>query len=257
MLFNISLISMKGILSFIYQWFVFTPILVITSIVTAILVMLGCSLGYKTWGYTLPKYWSKIICYTALCKIKVRKSKLVKPNASYVFIANHQGAFDIFLTYGFLDKNIKWVQKQELRKIPFVGKASEIAGHVFVDNSSTKTMLETIKKAEHELEDGISMVIFPEGARAKDGKMGRFKKGAYVIAKEMQLPIVPLTINGSYDVLRIGSTKMHFLKHLELVVHDPIETNHMTEDDIGKMMKETYNIIESDLWPSYKKNKQL
>lgn len=245
---------MKGLFSFIYQWLIFVPILLITTIITAVIVMLGCSIGSKKfWGYIPPKYWSRIVCYTALCKIKVRKSNLVDPLNSYVFIANHQGAFDIFLTYGFLNQNIKWVQKHELRKIPFVGKASEIAGHVFVDNSSMKAMLETIKKAEHELEDGTSMVIFPEGARTDDGTMGRFKKGAYVIAKEMKLSIVPLTINGSYDVLKIGSAKMQFGKQMELIVHDPIDTSLLTEDEIGDLIKETYNIIESDLWSKYKK----
>ena len=217
--------------------------------------MIGCSIGSKKdWGYTPPKYWSKVVCYAALCKIKVRKNELVKPDDSYVFIANHQGAFDVFLTYGFLDQNIKWVQKQGLRKIPFVGKASKIAGHVFVDNSSRKAMLQTIKKAEHELEDGTSIVIFPEGARTEDGKMGKFKKGAYIIAKEMQLPIVPLTINGSYDVLKIGSIKMHFRKKMELIVHQPIDTSTLEDQDIEAMMTDTYNIIESDLWSKYQKN---
>lgn len=245
---------MKGFFSFIYQWFVFTPILIITTIITAILVMVGCAVGSKkTWGYIPPKYWSKIVCYSALCRIRVKKNTSVNPDKSYVFVANHQGAFDIFLTYGFLDQNIKWVQKQELRKIPFVGKASEIAGHVFVDNSSIKAMLRTIKKAEQELEDGTSMVIFPEGARTRDGKMGRFKKGAYIIAKEMKLPIVPLTINGAYDVLKIGSTKMHFLKEMELIVHDPIDTSNLTDDDLEAVLKETNSIIESGLWAKYKK----
>lgn len=244
---------MRRILSFIYQWLIFTPILILTTIITAVLVMLGCTLSSKKfWGYIPPKYWSKIVCYCALCRVKVKKNKLLDPKKSYVFIANHQGAFDVFLTYGFLGQNIKWVQKHELRKIPFVGKASEIAGHVFVDSTNMKTMLATIKKAEEELEDGTSMVIFPEGARTETGKMRRFKKGAYIIAKEMQLPIVPLTINGSYDVLKIGSLKMNFFKKMELTVHDPIETTSLTDENLNEFIKKTYNIIETDLWTEYK-----
>lgn len=244
---------MNAFFSFLYQWFVFVPILVVSTIITAILVMVGCSLGSKKyWAYVPPKYWSKIICKAALCKIRVRKNDLLNDDNSYIFIANHQGAFDVFLIYGYLNQNIKWVQKHELRKLPFVGKASEIAGHVFVDNSSKKSMIQTIDKAERELEDGTSMVIFPEGARTNDGKMVRFKKGAYIIAEQMKLPIVPLTINGSYDVLKIGSKRMRFLRQMELIVHDPIDTKHLKEEDIASLIDRTYTIIESDLWDKYR-----
>lgn len=244
---------MKSIFSFIYQWLFFIPILVISTIITAVLVMLGCSVnGNKFWGYEPPRFWSKIICRTALCRINVKKNSKLDPNQSYVFVANHQSALDIFLTYGYLNQNIKWVQKHELRSIPFVGKASEIAGHVFVDSSSVKAMLQTIDKAEKELEDGVSMVIFPEGARAKNGKISKFKKGAYIIATQMQLPIVPLTLNGPYDVLKRGSRIMHFGKKMELIIHDPIPTKGLKEDDITELMETSYNVISAGLWDKYK-----
>ena len=80
-------------------------------------------------------------------------------------MANHQGAFDIFLVYGFLNQKIIWMQKQSLRKIPFVGYASEKAGHVFVDNSTPNTRAKSIINAKEKIIDVISMVIFPEGSR--------------------------------------------------------------------------------------------
>lgn len=244
---------MKAILSFIYQWLVFIPVLVFSSIATAITVMVGCTFGNnKFWGYIPPKYWSKIICLTALCKIRVKPNNKLKSGQSYVFVANHQSAFDIFLTYGYLGHNIKWVQKYELRKIPFVGKASEIAGHVFVDSSNPKAMARTIEMAEKELKRGTSLVIFPEGARTYTGKMTRFKKGAYIIAAQMQLPIVPITLNGPYDVLKIHGRRIKFCMPMEITVHDPIETKGMTEEDIPNLIKESREAIESALWDKYK-----
>lgn len=244
---------MKGILSFLYQWIVFTPVLIVSSVVTAVVVMLGCSIGNrKFWGYTPPKYWSKIVCRAALCKIRVKENDKLNPHHSYVFVINHQGAFDVFLTYGYLSQNIKWVQKHELRKIPFVGKASEIAGHVFVDNSNIRALTKTIKQAERELEEGVSMAIFPEGQRTYTGKMGRFKKGAYIIATQMQLPIVPVTVNGPYDILRIHSRIMNFGKKMEIIIHDAIPTVGLTDADIPDLMKKTHEIIESQLWDKYR-----
>lgn len=244
---------MKAILSFLYQWLVFIPILVVTTIVTAVLVMLGCTIGdNKFWGYVPPKYWSKIVCRAALCRIQVKANNKLDANQSYVFVANHQGAFDIFLTYGYLGQNIKWVQKYELRKIPFVGKASEIAGHVFVDSSNSRALSQTIDKTESELKEGVSMAIFPEGQRTYTGKMGRFKKGAYVIATQMQLPIVPITLNGPYDILKIHSRLMHPGKKLEIVIHDPISTKGLTEADIPFLIDKSRTVIESALWEKYK-----
>lgn len=244
---------MKTFFSFLYQWLIFIPVLVISSIIIAVTVMIGCTIGnHKFWGYYPPKYWSKLICRTALCKIRVKHNNKLDSKQSYVFVANHQGAFDIFLTYGYLKHNIKWVQKYELRKIPFVGKASEIAGHVFVDSSGVRAMTDTIAKAERELQKGVSMVIFPEGARTDTGKIGRFKRGAYVIATQMQLPIVPITLNGPYDVLKIHSKQMHFGKQLEIIVHDPINTKGLSENDIPELIKHTQKTIQHSLWEKYK-----
>lgn len=244
---------MRKVLFLLYEVFIFLPILVISTIVTAIVVMVGCTVtrNDKFWGYYPPMIWSKIICRAALCRIKVVRKGNLDPNQSYVFTPNHQGAFDIFLIYGYLGHNIKWVQKQELRKLPFVGKASEIAGHVFVDQSNLKSMKETISKAEAELQKGVSMTIFPEGARTYTGKMGRFKRGAFVIAKEMNLPIVPVTVNGPFYVMKIHTYLINPGK-LELVIHDPIPTAGMSDEDIPALIDNCRQEVYSCLWEKYK-----
>lgn len=242
----------KNALSFLYQWVVFMPIFLVLTILTAIIVMVFSPIfGNKFWGYCIPRWWSRLTCWLALCRVKRRSKTKLNPKQSYVFVANHQGAFDIFLVYGFLNQNIKWVQKQSLRKIPFVGKASEIAGHVFVDNSSVSARKRTMLKAEKEIVDGVSLMLFPEGSRSKDGTLGTFKRGAFLIAMDMKLPIVPLTINGPFDILKIRTFLIHPGK-LELVVHEPISTEGLTEKDIPELMARTKETIHSALWEKYK-----
>ncbi|MFA7493563.1 MAG: lysophospholipid acyltransferase family protein [Proteiniphilum sp.] len=243
---------MKNIVVFLYQWLIFVPVFVMLTLITALIVMVMAPLfGSKFWGYYPPKWWSRLTCWLALCRVKTRGHENLDPKQSYVFVANHQSAFDIFLVYGFLNQNIKWMQKQSLRKIPFVGFASEKAGHVFVDNSNPKSRAASIKTAKEQIVDGVSMVIFPEGARTKSGEMGRFKRGAYHLAHDMNLPVVPLTINGAYNVLKRTGFNLNPGK-MELVIHRPIDTASLTEAEIPGLIGETRDTIYSALWGKYK-----
>lgn len=243
---------LKEALSFIYQWFIFSPIFVVITILTAITVaILTPIFGSRFWGYYPPKWWSRFTCWLALCKIKSSGHENLNPNESYVFVANHQGSFDIFLTYGFLNQNIKWVQKQSLRNIPLVGFASEKAGHVFVDNTNATTRSNTIRAAKEQITDGVSIMMFPEGSRTRTGKMGRFKRGAYHIAHDLELPIVPLTINGPYDILKKNTINLKPGK-LELTIHEPIPTKGVPEEEIPFIIDQTREVIHSGLWEKYK-----
>ena len=108
----------------IYQICVWLPIFLVTTILTALVTMIGCRFGNgHFWGYYPGKIWSQITCYTLLLPIKVVGRENIDKKQSYVFVANHQGSFDIFLIYGFLGRNFKWMMKKSLRKLPFVGKA--------------------------------------------------------------------------------------------------------------------------------------
>lgn len=243
---------MKRILIFLYQWIILIPIFVVLTIITtSVMIIFSSIFGNKFWGYYPPKWWARITCWLSLCRVNSSGHENLDKNTSYVFIANHQGAFDIFLIYGFLNQNIKWVQKASLRKVPFAGKASEIAGHVFVDNTSIASRRDTIIKAKKEIVGGVSMMMFPEGSRSKDGKMQPFRRGAYRVAMDMGLPIVPITINGPFDVLRVKSMKLNPGK-LELIIHKPIPTENLEQKDLRALMNQTKEIIYSGLWEKYK-----
>ena len=111
--------------------------------------------------------------------------------------------------------------KKSLRKLPFVGKACESAGFIFVDKSSPRKVYETIKSAEKVLQGGTSLVVFPEGARTFTGHMANFKKGAFLLADQLQLPVVPLTIDGSFDILPRTGKLLHW-HPMTLTIHEPI-----------------------------------
>lgn len=238
---------MIRILYLIYQWLIFVPLLIAATIWCTLTIIVGSTLGNnKFWGYYPGVIWGRFVCMVALLRIKVNHKSILDKNQSYIFVANHQGAFDIFLVYGYLGHNFKWLMKQSLKKMPLVGLASAKAGHVFVDQSSRKGIVETMKNTRDTLKEGMSTVVFPEGHRTPDGNMAEFKKGAFQTALSLKLPIVPLTIDGAYKVLPIHSWRM-YPSAISLTFHEPIETINLTSDNIPELMKKVHSIIESSL----------
>ena len=136
--------------------------------------------------------------------------------------------------------------KKSLRNIPFVGKACEAAGHIMVDNSSPHKLKETMEKAENTLKDGMSLVVFPEGARTLDGHIHRFKKGAYQLAVEFNLPVVPLTIDGAYYIMKRGTYTVKPGK-IVLTIHKPIYPQEHEGHNLNELMETSYKAIVSAL----------
>lgn len=240
------------ILYYIYQICIALPILLVLTILTAIVTIVGSLLGgAHFWGYHPGRIWSQLICLFLLIPVKVRGREKLHGKTSYIFVPNHQGSFDIFLIYGFIGRNFKWMMKKSLRKLPFVGKACESAGHIFVDRSGPKKVMETIRQAKDSLKDGVSLVVFPEGARTFTGHMGYFKKGAFQLADDLQLAVVPVTIDGSFEILPRTGKWVHRHRMI-LTIHDPILPKGKGMENIKATMAEAYAAVESALPDKHK-----
>lgn len=213
---------MKLFLYRIYQVVIMLPIVFVTTFLCTIFTIIFSYLGMgRSMGYYLPKIWTRIFCIVTLVKVEVRGRENISKSQSYVFVANHQGAYDIFSIYGYLGHNFRWMMKKSLEKIPLIGYSCKVSGHIFVDRSSPAGVRRTIQTAEKQLSGGMSVVVFPEGSRTPDGKLHAFKKGAYFLATEFNLPVVPITIDGSYKVLPIWAKIPHWGKII-LTIHKPI-----------------------------------
>lgn len=230
----------------IYQLCIMAPVLLVLTAITAVLTIIAtfCG-GARWWGYHLPRLWAKAFCWFTLVKVEVRGRENIRDGQSYVFVANHQGAYDIFAIYGYLNHNFRWMMKKSLEKIPLVGFSCRISGHIMVDNSSPSAIRETMQAAEKQLAGGMSVVVFPEGSRTRDGHLQRFKRGAYTLATEFNLPVVPLTIDGAYKVYPRWALLPHWGKII-LTIHKPIvadESGH----DLHVLMDATRAAIASAL----------
>ena len=229
----------------LYQLLIFFPLFVVVTIFVALLTSLGCMVGLSRWFAFLPtRFWGWFTIRFLFLPVKVEGREHLQPGQSYIFAANHQGAFDIFLLSGFLGREFKWMMKASLRKVPFVGMACEKAGYIFVDKSSRKAVAKTMDDARQRLVGGTSLAVFPEGARTFSGHMGIFRRGAFQLADELQLPVVPITIDGCFDVMP-RTKDFHFAQWhpLRLVIHPPIVPSSQGADNIKRTLEESYRII--------------
>jgi 1-acyl-sn-glycerol-3-phosphate acyltransferase len=237
----------------IYQIFIALPICLVATLLCVIVVSIGCTIGNgHFWGYYPGLLWAKVMLWALLLPVKVEGRKHLEKDQSYVFVANHQGAFDIFLIYGYLNRNFKWMMKQQLRSMPFIGFACERSHQIFVDKRGPKKIKETYDRARATLQGGTSVVVFPEGSRSFTGHMGLFRKGAFALADELQLPVVPLTINGSFNVMpRMRDGHFVIWHPLKLTIHQPIYPVGQGADNVNATLHQAYDSVMSALVPEY------
>ncbi|MBP3842908.1 MAG: 1-acyl-sn-glycerol-3-phosphate acyltransferase [Prevotella sp.] len=237
----------------LYQLLVVLPLALVLTIIMVLVVVLGCMLGDgHYWGYAPGRWWSRLLLKLFLIPVKVEGQAQLEKDQSYVFVANHQGAFDIFLIYGYLNRNFKWMMKYQLRNIPLVGYACEKSHQIFVDKRGPKKIKASYDAARDTLKDGISLTVFPEGARTFTGHMGFFRRGAFSLADELQLPVVPLTINGSFNIMpRMRDWHFANWHPLTLTIHQPIYPVGRGDENVTASMHQAYDSVMSALVPEY------
>ena len=237
----------------LYQLFIFFPLFLVATILTAIVTVVGSFWGNgHFWGYYPGRIWSWITIRLLFLPVKVEGREYLVKGQSYVLVANHQGAFDIFLIYGFLNRNFKWMMKKALRKVPFVGIACVYAHHIFVDKGGPQAIRKSYDEARKIICEGMSLTVFPEGARTFTGHMGVFRRGAFMLADDLQLPVCPITINGSFNVMpRMKDWHWVEWHPLRLTIHKPISPIGSGRENIDYLKDESYKAVMNGLDINY------
>lgn len=236
----------------IYQFLIGFPLMIVVTVIAALLTIIGSALGMgRFFGYWPGHVWARVMCWLSMVRVTVSGRENISKKTSYVFVANHQGAYDIFSVYGYLNHNFRWMMKKALEKIPLVGYSCRVSGHIYVDNSSPSAVRRTMEDAEKRLAGGMSVVVFPEGSRARDGHMHAFRRGAYTLAIEFGLPVVPVSIDGAYDILPRGASLPRY-GHIHLTIHKPIHAPEGGRHELSELMDQSFNAIASALPDRFK-----
>jgi len=230
----------------VYKWLVYIPFLAVsTTFFGTFATILAILFGGKI-ASIMGVIWSKLNSYITPMFVQVIGREKIDENQSYVIVANHQSQFDIFVIYGWMPVDFRWVMKIQLRKVPFLGYTCYRIGHVFIDRSHPDRAKATINEAKDRIKGGTSIMFFPEGTRSMDGNLIEFKKGAFKFALDMGLPVLPVTIVGTRNVLPAKSMKL-FPGRAKLVIHDPIDIDAYTEENMEELMMTARRRIEQGL----------
>jgi 1-acyl-sn-glycerol-3-phosphate acyltransferase len=193
--------------------------------------------------HNFARLWSWLILKTSLSPVTVHGIERIDTKNAQVFAANHISAMDIPVLYTQLPVPFRIVANANFFKFPFMGWHLTRSGQIPIDRTSMKSTIKSFMSAVDDLKRGLSVSIFPEGGRSQDGRVRPFFNGAFYLAVKAQVPVVPLAIVGTYEMLPMDT--FHIMpNNLELWVGEPIPTEGLTTHDLADLSEKVKASIE-------------
>jgi 1-acyl-sn-glycerol-3-phosphate acyltransferase len=163
----------------------------------------------RDWYVMITRRWARSVIWASGCPVRVHGEENVRPGVPQVIVSNHISWFDVFALAAVIEVPYHFVAKKELLKIPLFGSGMEAAGHITIDRSNRDRAIESLRAAGEKIRHRPgAVVIFAEGTRSRTGRLQPFKKGAFMLAAESRVAIVPTAITGSFHIMRKGSWKI-------------------------------------------------
>lgn len=212
---------------------------VLFGLMTALLVLMGVPFVImgKNPFFFLAKLWGRLSSYLFLVRYKVEGLEKIRPDKNYVFMGNHQSYVDIFSMVMIIDKQFLFMAKRELFKIPVFGYAIKHMGLIPIDRGESRESLKSLFDAAKKIQDGYSVLLFPEGTRSEDGVMLPFKRGAFTLAVRTNHEILPFVIEGSGKVLKKGGTIINPFRTVKIKFLDPVSPDGIKDRDMLELIR--------------------
>ncbi|MEQ1760374.1 MAG: lysophospholipid acyltransferase family protein [Vicinamibacterales bacterium] len=217
-----------------YHWwrtvFVLIPAISVYTIVLGTLSIASSLFdGRGYFAHWCARTWSRLILATTGVHVDVEGMERLVPGRTYVFVSNHQSIYDIPIIFWSLPYQLRIIAKASLGNFPFLGWHLRRTGHMLVDRRRPDRA-RIFKWASRLTSEGLSLIVFPEGTRSRDGRVARFKGGSFYLALQAGLPIVPISVIGSRHVMLKGRLAT-YPGRVRMVIHDPIDTTGMADAD--------------------------
>ncbi|PKN24176.1 MAG: 1-acyl-sn-glycerol-3-phosphate acyltransferase [Deltaproteobacteria bacterium HGW-Deltaproteobacteria-21] len=201
-------------------------------------------------AYLLTRLWARLLSRSMGLTFSIQGTEKIAPSVSYIIAPNHQGYVDILALITTLPPRFRWVLKRELLRIPLFGWALGRTGAISLDRSNREQAMKSLVVGASKLTGGWSVLIYPEGTRTPDGNLQHFKKGAFIMAIQTGIPILPVTCNGAYKIMP-KKTIVFQPGHITVTVGDPIPSEGLTEADVGRLLDKTRAAVGRHLDTNY------
>ncbi|WP_215223059.1 lysophospholipid acyltransferase family protein [Echinicola shivajiensis] len=230
--------SIYGTIIFILSFVLLLPLFLITIEIP----------GLKKYGRRLNGIWSRIFFTGLFIRVKVENRHLLKSHKQYIIIANHFSYLDIPVI-GLMSKDAMFIGKSSLGKVPLFGYMFRRL-HIAVNRSSFRSRGETLKRTMEAIDQGSSIIIFPEGGirSTQPPKMADFKDGAFNIAFEKQIPVIPVTLSYNHLILPDDNKFLLNYKPVKVVIHPPVFPKGEAKQAIPQIKATCFNLIQEQLW---------
>ncbi len=193
--------------------------------------------------HALARSWARSVLHICGVTVRVRGLEKVRFDRNYVYVSNHASMLDIPVIVAGIPDQIRIVYKKELHVIPVFGWGLKLGAYIAIDRGRGTKAMNSLEQAIGKIRNGASVLLYAEGTRTTDGKLQQFKRGAFTIAARAGVPVVPLTVNGSYSLLRKRSFSIH-PGVVEIVLDAPIPVPGGDERQAElALMKEVHSVI--------------
>ena len=213
-----------------------------TAVLGATVIVLSYFIKSGNLLHKIARLWGQSILVVSRIKVSVKGLSHIDVKRPYIYMPNHQSNFDIPVLLGHLVVQFRWLAKKELFNIPIFGRAMRKAGYISIDRNDRESAFQSLEIAAQKIKDGVSVLIFPEGTRSRDGKIRPFKKGGFVMAIDSGVPIVPIVISGARGIMTKGKFRVN-PGQISMMIQEPIDTATYTLETKEALMERVRRTI--------------
>lgn len=192
--------------------------------------------------HLVARAWARSILFVSGIHVHVNGLENLNVDGSCILMPNHQSNFDIPVLLGCLPIQFRWLAKSELFKIPIFGRGMRGCGYISIDRSNRKSAFQSLAEAAAKIRNGVSVLIFPEGTRSRDGRILPFKKGGFVLSVDAGVPIVPIVIFNTWSIMPKDRLRIR-TQSVRMDILTPIPTSGYTRKTKDDLMNSVRNTI--------------
>ena len=191
--------------------------------------------------------WSKDNLWLSRAHVEIEGLENIDHKQPIIFIANHSGLHDILSLAAYLPFQFRWVAKKSLFRVPFMGWHMRRSGYIAIDRENPREAAKSIMKAANEIRNGVSAIAFPEGTRSRIGSLGKFHSGAFALALRTGVPLVPITLEGSYRVIMPKTLRVNPGVVIRIKIDKPINLSSYKRGEKRRLMEDVSGIMSRNL----------